>query len=311
MDAWRAWAAAAASWAATRRAVPWMARVLEVSGLMRSRRQDGRPVPTAAGVGPLLVALGVHAATGRDPAALERLYAPALAAALAGLVDDAAGPGPRGWRGHLRALLHGRPGTGILKAAAIGAVAVAAAAGGRRTLGAGRGLLAAASSTFTASLLNQLDTGPGRACGAFLAGYAAVGLLARGPRRRRWLSGLPLAGAVAGYAPFDGSGRVMLGDSGANALGAALGWIAGECLPLGALGAWTAGVFALNVLLDRWSLSRWVELRLRRDETTVLSSAARARVPHVRRLPAGRGTHVAGAAARYNAGREQGADGRT
>ena len=261
MQAWQAVTAAGAAWAASRWATPRLARVMQGAGLVRPRRRDGRAVATGGGLAPLAVAAAAGAASDGDQRAVERLYLAALAAALAGLVDDVGRPGPRGWRGHWRALLEGRPGTGVLKAALIGLAAMAAAAGGSRRRGAARSLLTGASSVLAANALNQLDTAPGRAALGFLAGFAAVGLMSDGRRRGRWLAGLPLAGAVLGYLPYDRQGDVMLGDAGANALGAALGWVAGESLPLRALAAWSAGLLALNVLLDRWSLSRWIDVR--------------------------------------------------
>lgn len=261
MRAWQAVTAAGAAWAASRWATPRLARVMDGAGLVRPRRRDGRAVATGVGLAPLAVAAAAGAASDGDQRAVERLYLPALAAALAGLVDDVARPGPRGWRAHWTALLDGRPGTGILKAALIGLTAMAVAAGGSRQRGAARSLLTGASSVLAANALNQLDTAPGRAALGFLVGFAAVGLLGDRHRRGRWLAGLPLAGAVLGYLPHDRQGVVMLGDAGANALGAALGWVAGESLPLRALAAWSAGLAAVNVLLDRWSLSRWIDVR--------------------------------------------------
>ena len=261
MRTWHALMATAAAWTASRWATPRLAQVVRTAGLTRPGRRDGQPVASGVGLAPLAAAAAAAAAADDDERAIERLHLPALAAALAGLIDDVAPAGPRGWRGHWRALLEGRPSTGVLKAALISLAAMAAAAGGTHRRGAVRSLLTAASSVLTANVLNQLDTAPGRAGMGFLGGFAAVGLLSDRNRRSRWRAGLPLAGAVWGYLPFDRHGRVMLGDSGANALGAALGWIAGESLPLRTLAAWTAGLLAVNLLLDRWSLSRWIDLR--------------------------------------------------
>lgn len=263
MRTWQAMTAAAVACAASRWATPRLARVLGGAGLMRPRRRDGRSVATGVGLAPLAAAVAAGAAADSDERAVGRLYLPALVAALAGLVDDVASQGPRGWRAHWKALLEGRPSTGILKAALTGLAAMAAAAGGSRRRGAARSFLTGASSVLAANALNQLDTAPGQAALGFFAGFAAVGLMSEGPRRARWMAGLPLAGAVLGYLPYDRRGDVMLGDSGANALGAALGWIAGESLPLRALVAWTAGLLVVNALFDRWSLSRWVEVRAR------------------------------------------------
>lgn len=261
MEAWRAATAGAAALMMSRRGTPLLAAVMDGARLVRRRRRDGRAVPTAAGLAPVAAGVAAAAAADDDDRSVRRLYLPVMAGALAGMVDDAAEGGPRGWRAHWQSVRDGRPSTGILKAALIGLMAGAAASGGVRRRGAARSILTGASAVLAANALNQLDTGPGRAAGAFVAGYAAVGLMADSTRRDSWLAGLPLAAAVLGYWPHDRRGAVMMGDTGANALGAALGWMAGESLSLRRLVVWTATLLAVNGLLDRWSLSRWVELR--------------------------------------------------
>jgi hypothetical protein len=120
---------------------------------------------------------------------------PAVAAVAAlGLADDLWSGPERGWRAHLG---RGR-GTGVLKLVGIPAVGLLAT---RRLSGA---LLVG----LAANALNQLDTGPGRALKAYLA--AAFVLDA------------PLGTAVL-LAPYDLREMAMLGDAGANALGALLG----------------------------------------------------------------------------------------
>ncbi|MEW6046300.1 MAG: hypothetical protein AB1609_07435, partial [Bacillota bacterium] len=169
-------------------------------------------------------------------------------------------------RQHWQSLRDGRPTTGILKAALISFAAAGAAAGGVREQGTARSILAFASTVLGANALNQLDTAPGRALGAYLAGFGLVGLASPPERRALWLAGLPLAAAALGFMPFDRRGEVMLGDAGANALGAALGWAAGESLSVRGLLAWTAALLALNAALDRWSLSRFLDGRLGRRQ---------------------------------------------
>ena len=120
---------------------------------------------------------------------------PAVAAVAAiGLADDLWSGAERGFREHLGR----RRTTGILKLLGIPLVGLVAT---RRLSGA---LLVGLAANF----LNQLDTRPGRALKAYL--LAA-----------------PLAGAPGGaaviLAPYDLREMAMLGDSGANALGAMLG----------------------------------------------------------------------------------------
>src|SRR5687768_190340 len=152
--------------------------------------------------------------------------AAALVGAVSGLVggyDDLAGARPerardKGLAGHLRALRAGRISAGAVKVAGIGVAAAAAAALTRRSTGAladavvTTGLVAG-----TANLVNLLDLRPGRAAKAgVLAAAATVGGPAGG-----LLAG-PL-GATLAVLPDDLGERVMLGDSGANAVGALLG----------------------------------------------------------------------------------------
>jgi hypothetical protein len=118
--------------------------------------------------------------------------------AAVGLVDDLWSGPERGLRGHLRAGAT----TGTLKAVAI------LLWGLWRTRSLSGALLVALS----ANLVNQLDTRPGRALKAFLLGA----LLAGGAPRRA------VAAAVL-IAPYDLREMAMLGDAGANALGAVLG----------------------------------------------------------------------------------------
>ena len=120
---------------------------------------------------------------------------PAVAAICAlGLADDLWSGPERGFRTHLRA----RRSTGVLKLVGI---PVAGGLATRRLSGA---LLVALS----ANVLNQLDTRPGRA----LKAYAAGAILLRAPLRLAVL-----------LTPYDLREMAMLGDAGANALGAMLG----------------------------------------------------------------------------------------
>jgi glucosyl-3-phosphoglycerate synthase len=127
------------------------------------------------------------------------LAVPAVApVAAVGLVDDLWSGPEHGLRGHFEAGAT----TGTLKAVVIPLWGL------WRTRSLSGALLVALS----ANLLNQLDTRPGRALKAFLLGALLVG---RRPRRA-------VAAAVL-IAPYDLREMAMLGDAGANALGAVLG----------------------------------------------------------------------------------------
>lgn len=140
---------------------------------------------------------------------------------LLGAVDDVAGSGEyRGFRGHILALAAGRVTTGLFKLLGGGAVAlvvVAPMAGDSL----GRLLADASLIALAANLGNLLDRAPGRATKASLAAFA---VLAVGASLRPVLSGVAVVmGASAALLRDDLRERLMLGDAGANALGAALG----------------------------------------------------------------------------------------
>jgi UDP-N-acetylmuramyl pentapeptide phosphotransferase/UDP-N-acetylglucosamine-1-phosphate transferase len=178
----------------------------------------GRTVSLAGGLAAIAVAaLGGLSRHDRTGAAI---LVAALAAGAVGRYDDVKGTTDKGLRGHLRALRHGNVTSGAAKVAVVGLAALAAAAildkAGPRLL------IDAVLVAGTANLLNLFDLRPGRALKvATIASLALLGTDA-------WL-----AGAGLGLLPYDLRERTMLGDGGANALGAALGvTIAAAARPL-------------------------------------------------------------------------------
>ena len=156
---------------------------------------------------------------------------PAVAAVSAiGLADDLWSGPERGFRRHLRS---GRT-TGVLKLIGIPAVGLLAT---RRLSGA---LLVG----LAANALNQLDTRPGRALKAYLAGALALDA--------------PLGIAVL-LLPYDLREMAMLGDAGSNALGALLGLNSVERFT--GRGRWVAiGALAgLTLVGERTSIGAWIE----------------------------------------------------
>ena len=156
---------------------------------------------------------------------------PAVAAVAAiGLADDLWSGPERGFRRHLSA---GRT-TGVLKLVGIPLVGLLAT---RKVSGA---LLVGLAANF----LNQLDTRPGRALKAYVVGAAALGA--------------PAKTAVL-LLPYDLREKVMLGDSGSNALGALLGL--SSVSRLTGKGRWLAiGALAgLTLLGERRSLGELIE----------------------------------------------------
>jgi UDP-GlcNAc:undecaprenyl-phosphate GlcNAc-1-phosphate transferase len=135
--------------------------------------------------------------------------------------DDRHAP-QRGWRGHGAAALRGELSTGVLKAA--GSLGLALLAMSYLGLSNGRWLLAAGVLVLATNVFNLLDLRPGRATKAFVALGAGL-TIGSADLRQMWALGLFAAPAlVAGV--YDLRERVMLGDTGANLLGALAGlWL--------------------------------------------------------------------------------------
>ncbi|MEV5575388.1 hypothetical protein AB0L06_35565 [Spirillospora sp. NPDC052269] len=199
--------------------------------------------------GPAFVA-GAAAAGLLAPGASGRVRVAALVAGVGsgvlGGYDDLAGSGSsRGFRGHLAALAKGEVTTGAVKILGIGATGLAAAAlaGSSARTVPGRAvdtLLNGAIVAASANLMNLFDLRPGRAIKVGLLAGAPLALTSSGSA----VVAAPL-GAAAALLPEDLGERAMLGDTGANALGALLG-LAATRLPLGPRLAVLAGLVGLN-----------------------------------------------------------------
>jgi UDP-GlcNAc:undecaprenyl-phosphate GlcNAc-1-phosphate transferase len=239
--------------------------------------------------GPALAAgavLAAAAAPGLPPRARAAMMAAAAGAAACGGYDDLAGSGDRrGFRGHLGALAHGEVTTGTVKLGGIGAAGLAASGllgGPPADVLVNAGLIAGG-----ANLVNLFDLRPGRAIKVAVAG----GLLAAVPgsaARRRVVqaapagagragagragaaggSGAPLPagallavplGAALALAGEDLGERAMLGDAGANALGALLGTVAAASLSRPARLALLAGITGLTAASEVVSFTRVIE----------------------------------------------------
>jgi hypothetical protein len=178
-----------------------------------------------------------------------------------GAYDDLAGARPeqaadKGFAGHLAALREGRVSAGAVKVAGIGAAAVAAALLTRGSRGAGvlaDGVLTTGLVAGTANLLNLLDLRPGRAGkAAVIAATAGLGGPAGG------LIAGPL-GATLEVLPFDLAERVMLGDCGANSVGALIGLRMAQVPGRGPRAALLAGIVGLTLASEKVSFTRVIE----------------------------------------------------
>jgi UDP-GlcNAc:undecaprenyl-phosphate/decaprenyl-phosphate GlcNAc-1-phosphate transferase len=177
--------------------------------------------------------------------------------AFLGLIDDVLGAdgGPRGWRGHGRALLRGEFSTGAVKAA--GSLGLGLLAMSYLSLSNGRWLLATGVLVLATNLFNLLDLRPGRAPKTFV--LLGVGLsLGAWEVRPLWALGL-FAGPALVAGAYDLRERAMLGDTGSNLLGALAGlWLV---LTLSGTGQLIALVLLIGITLygEIRSISELVE----------------------------------------------------
>jgi hypothetical protein len=227
----------------------YVLRSMRVRAELQRTNFHGRAVSLAGG--PAL-ALGATAGAVLQ-AKTSRVAAASAVAGLGsgavGLYDDLVGGRPehaaKGFRGHVGALREGRVTSGLVKIAGVGAAGLAAAAllPRRRPLDVvlGAGVIAGA-----ANLFNLLDLRPGRALKAGIAAGTPLG--ASGP-----------LGAATALLPADLGEEIMLGDAGANALGALLGTAytakAGTFGRLVAL----AGIVALTAASEKVSFTKVIE----------------------------------------------------
>ncbi len=220
----------------------------------------GAPVSLAGGPA-LALGATAGAVAGADSARAAAAAAVAgLGAAAVGAYDDIVGarpqqPAAKGFRGHLAALGRGQVTTGAMKIAGVGAAALAAAAlldGGTRRRTTVDVLIDAGVIAGMANLANLLDLRPGR---AFKAGLLIGTPLAL---RQRTGSGVAAGavGAAAALLPDDLAERTMLGDTGANALGALLGTALAARGGRVARCAALAGIIGLTAASEKVSFTR-------------------------------------------------------
>jgi hypothetical protein len=231
-----------------------------------------------------LLLLSLDGAAGRNRQEKRARGASAGAFAVAGLgalafgvLDDLRGSAARrGLRGHLGALVHGEVTTGTVKLAGLAASGLGAAlleGGDPADVAVNAGLIAGG-----ANLLNLFDLRPGRAikvaalsacliaasasfasaseCSASGGtGFGGTGF--GGTGRTAGLAAVAApAGAALALLPADLGEQAMLGDAGANALGALLGAAAARSLPRRARLALLAGITALTVASEKVSFTK-------------------------------------------------------
>jgi hypothetical protein len=231
--------------------------------------------------------------------ASEVLIILALGATALGMVDDLFGDSSaKGFRGHIRALLHGRLTTGGLKMLGIGALAVLAGLPASRYaagqfsqawpvpqfVAVAAWVCASLVIALCANLVNLSDLRPGRA----LKSYSVLSVLGIGISvaamwaarsgtmasdgglpspglQRVWIAcmavtllALALGPSVAVWR-FDLGERAMLGDAGANAMGAIAGFMLAWQSPLWLLAVMVVVLLALNLVSERVSFTKVIE----------------------------------------------------
>jgi hypothetical protein len=176
-----------------------------------------------------------------------------------GFLDDVlGGDAERGWGAHLRALAAGRLSAGGIKLLGGGVLALMLASAAGSTASGGGGVLRLAADgalvALAANLGNAFDRAPGRTIKVSLVAWVPLALTARGGAAGVALG--PVMGAALGLLPEDLRERLMLGDAGANAVGAALGLGALLTIGPGARLVLTAVLLVLNVAADLVSFSK-------------------------------------------------------
>ena len=241
----------------------------------------GREVSLAEGA---LVVAGTCALARRTGRPLDLLALAGIGGL--GLLDDllephqrrAGRPVSKGLRGHLASLRSGRVTTGAAKALGIPALALLAAAGGPAPRGGAMVPVDAALTAGCANLANLLDLRPGRALKAVLPPAALLALTAGQDERARSGARLAVAALLPGALalPADLREHGMLGDAGANVLGAAVGAATTRTLPAPARLAVLGGVVALTLASEQVSFSAVID---RTPALRALDRAGRLPVP--------------------------------
>lgn len=203
----------------------------------------GDTVSLAEGPGVTVGATAASVLGANSPAYAVAAATTGLTAGAVGLYDDMAdtkGEKAKGFKGHVGALLKGRVSAGLIKIFGISAAGIASAAlvdlangeltDERRSLarrvwnvGVGGGVIAGA-----ANVINLFDLRPGRALKVVTIASAPLSR-PPGPKSRRHTAAggantaLAVSAAAGAAMGEDLEGKTMLGDGGANALGALLG----------------------------------------------------------------------------------------
>ena len=225
-------------------------------------------VPTAGGLVVVAAVLVVEAGRsvlgafhlgdppGRNEARLLILFA-CFGFGLLGFADDLLGDASaRGFAGHLGALVRGRLTTGALKV--IGGAAIALVLAATPGFVSGKRLIAdAVLIALAANLANLLDRAPGRTIKWAFVAYVPLAIVAGGGEVAIALA--PVMGAALGVLGDDLRERIMLGDTGANVIGGALGLAVVLDIGRGSRNVILVVLVVLNVVAELVSFSRVID----------------------------------------------------
>ncbi|MGI6218130.1 MAG: hypothetical protein ACOYIK_11035 [Coriobacteriales bacterium] len=186
-----------------------------------------------------------------------------------GLFDDWVGDNySKGFKGHFRELRHGVLTTGMLKLIGIGMLSLFTAISfydPSDPLAVVRVICAGCTIALFANLMNLFDMRPLRASKVYIlcVVLCLVCLILTGRMQLGALNiicmVLACIGPVIATWKFDRLELAMLGDAGANTMGALVGFIFSITLPIWLLIPLTIVLFAVNLLSERYSFSKIIE----------------------------------------------------
>lgn len=254
--------------------VAWLLsqRVADLFSVQALERRNYRDATLPTGVGALLPAVAllvlavelvlVVAAGWTQPSWVTMRWAAliaVLAFSLLGLLDDVAGVGQSGgFRGHLAELASGRLTSGVVKLVGGAAAGVVVAVMAGSEMHGWTGIFRdGAVIALAANLVNLFDRAPGRAVKAATLLFAVAAVVARTGALAAPAVGI---GAGLGLVGGDLKERYMLGDAGANPLGALVGLAWLLAVP-SSPGRWVVLVVlvALNAASEAVSFSRIID----------------------------------------------------
>ena len=244
----------------------YLALVRKYPASFRSPNFRGTPIPSSAGLAFVLTVETGYACLwpfGRGPESslLRTAFIAAVSFGLLGLADDLYGDrSVGGLRGHFSKLItQGKVTTGVVKAVG-GALAALAAGVSLHLQSPQLAILSAVLIALTANAVNLTDTRPGRSL-SFSIVLGAIGLLTgcahfQFPAYAAFI--FPLLFAACLYL-FDRAGLLMIGDCGANAIGAVIGLLWAALTPIFAQLVFVAALIWFHWWTESHSLSRAIE----------------------------------------------------